>query len=106
MTVGRVRRGWLGIAGQNRPLPRDLARRLELAGEGGVEVMSFVAQGPAAAAGLREGDVIVRLGEQSIGSVDDIHRVLNGPRSGQALPVRVLRQGKLVDLGVTPAEAP
>jgi S1-C subfamily serine protease len=106
MTVGRVRRGWLGIAGQNRPLPRDLARRLELASEGGVEVMSFDARGPAAAAGLREGDVIVRLGEQPIGTVDDIHRVLNAPRSGEALSVKVLRQGKLVDLGVTPAEAP
>src|SRR5919201_3984220 len=47
MTVGRVRRGFLGLAGQVRPLPKRLARRLDLAVETGVQVMQVEASKPA-----------------------------------------------------------
>src|SRR2546429_584053 len=51
MTTGHVRRGYLGIAGQNRPLARSTARRLGLAQGPGVEVMRVERGGPAAEAG-------------------------------------------------------
>jgi S1-C subfamily serine protease len=106
MTTGRVRRGWLGIAGQNRPIQRDLARRLGLAHASGVHVMGFDAKGPARASGMNEGDVIVRLGARDVASVDDIHRVLNQwPLVGPLLLV-VLRGATLHELTIAPIEAP
>src|SRR5438093_33456 len=56
MTTGHVRRGYLGIAGQNRPLARGTARRLGLAQDAGVEVMRVERGGPAAEAGVAVGD--------------------------------------------------
>src|SRR5207248_2446983 len=59
MTVGRVRRGYLGLAGQVRPLPKRLTRRLQLAVDTGVQVMQVESGKPAARGGLLPGDVIV-----------------------------------------------
>jgi len=108
MTTGRVRRGWLGISAQNRPLSRDLARRLGLSHASGVEVSGFDERGPAAKSGLRAGDVVVRIGVQRVESVDDVHRVLGRWReaSDGPLEVEVVRGQELVQLGVVPVEAP
>ncbi len=108
MTTGRVRRGWLGISAQNRPLPRELARRLGLSHASGVEVSGFDERGPAAKSGLRTGDLVVRIGTQRVESVDDVHRVLGRWRqaSDGPLELEVVRDQKLVQLGVEPVEAP
>src|SRR5436189_268140 len=76
MTTGHVRRGYLGIAGQNRPLARGAARRLGLAQDAGVEVMRVERGGPAAEAGVAAGDVIVTADGEPTRSVDDLHRLL------------------------------
>jgi S1-C subfamily serine protease len=105
MTVGRVRRGFLGIAAQNRPLERGAARRLRLAQDGGVEVASVEPGGPAAEAGFVQGDVIVSFDGQPTRTVDDIHRLLNRwPIEGR-VAARILRDGALRDLEVSPREA-
>src|SRR5580700_4914923 len=72
MSKGRVRRAWLGIAGQNRPVGRDLARKLGLAHRSGVEVTGFDERGPAARSGLRTGDIVVALDTLPVASIDDI----------------------------------
>jgi len=106
MSVGRVRRGWLGIAGQNRPVDRELARRLELTHSSGVEVTGFDERGPASRSGLQVGDIVVGAEGRPVRSVDDIHRVLQKwPREGP-LPLRVVRQRALADVDVVPVEAP
>ncbi len=105
MTVGRVRRGYLGIAAQNRPLERGVTRRLGLAQEGGVEVSSVEPGGPAAEAGVAPGDVIVSFDGQPTRSVDDVHRLLNRwPIEGPPV-ARILRDGALRDVEVAPREA-
>jgi S1-C subfamily serine protease len=105
MTVGRVRRGYLGITAQNRPLERGLTRRLGLAQESGIEVSSVEQGGPAAEAGVSPGDVIVSFDEQPTRSVDDVHRLLNRwPIEGR-LVARILRDGALRDVEVSPREA-
>jgi S1-C subfamily serine protease len=103
---GRVRRGWLGIAAQNRPVARDLARRLGLGHASGVEVTGFDERGPASGSGLLKGDVVVGIGEQPVESVDDIHRTLSKWPLEGPLHLRVLRGGKLANVDVVPAEAP
>jgi len=106
LSAGRVRRGWLGIAGQNRPVTREVAREVGLPNTTGVEVSGFDERGPAARSGLRRGDVVVRLGDKPVASVDDLHRALSRWPLPGALRLQVLRERKLVDLDVTPVEAP
>ncbi len=103
---GRVRRGWLGLAGHTRPLPRALARRLALATEGGVEVLKVVEGGPAARAGLRPGDWIVSFADTPVGSADDLQRRLADWPSGRSAPLGLVRDGARLSLEVRPEEAP
>jgi S1-C subfamily serine protease len=107
LTSGRVRRGWLGIAAQNRPVPRELSRKLGLAHSTGVEVTGFDERGPAAHSALQKGDVVVGIGEKAVASVDDIHRALARLKwpIAASLELRVIRGDQLVDVELTPAEA-
>jgi S1-C subfamily serine protease len=107
---GKVRRGHLGVAGQNIQLPRRVARSLELAKEGGVRVAALEDGSPAARAGLKLGDVIVAIETEPVGGLDDLHRWLTAERIGQATRVDALRNmgGGLerVTLNVVPGERP
>jgi S1-C subfamily serine protease len=106
MTSGRVRRGWLGIAGQNRPIERELARKLELGHASGVEVTAFDERGPASRSPLRIGDVVVGLDDGSVASVDDIHRALQKWSSARSIQLKVVRDRQIVEVEVEPVEAP
>jgi serine protease Do len=67
-------------------------------------VASIDERGAAAAAGVREGDVVIRFDGQLITGIDDLHRLLTEERIDRAVPVAVLRSGQLVELTVTPRE--
>lgn len=103
MRDGRVTRGWFGIAGQSQELSRALVRRLGLGVEGGVLVVAVTAGGPAGAAGLRVGDVVLKLEGFATPTVDAVHRLLTRERIGKRVTLEVLRDGSLVklDLAVT-----
>jgi S1-C subfamily serine protease len=101
---GRVRRGFLGIAGATVPLSRRLARHFELDNERAVRVESVEAGGPAAAAGVAPGDLIVRFGGEAVNGIDDVHRLLTAARIGAPGALTVLRGAQKRDLAVVPAE--
>jgi S1-C subfamily serine protease len=103
MTVGRVRRGYLGVAAQPRPLPKRIARKHELA-ESGVEVVHVEPGKPAAKGGLQVGDIVVALDGKQVKSVDDIHRLLDASSIGRPLALKAVRGEKLFESRVTPAE--
>ena len=105
MTTGHVRRGYLGIAGQNLPLARGTARRLGLAQDAGVEVMRVERGGPAAEAGVAAGDVIVAADGEPTRSVDDLHRLLGRWPRERPVTLRILRGGVLVSVEARPREA-
>lgn len=105
LTHGRVRRGYLGLIAQQLPLERRLARFHHLQGVTGIEVVSVDPQGPAAAAGIRVGDLIVRVNEHAVASVDDIHHILAEWPIGTPLPVVIIRGEERVEVSVAPAEA-
>ena len=103
---GFVRRGFLGIAARNLALHPGSVRRHGLASGGGVLVTSCEPGGPADAAGLRQGDVLVHLDGESVGGIDDLHRLLLEERIGTSMPVTVLRNGRKKTFWMTPVEAP
>jgi S1-C subfamily serine protease len=105
LTHGRVRRGYLGISARQRPLGRRLVRYHDLPSDTAVEVVSLDPGAPAAAGGVRPGDIIVMLNGQGVGSVDDIHRLLAEEEFGAAMKLAVLRGKDLLELPVIHAEA-
>ena len=104
MRDGRVRRAYIGIAGGPRPLPPHA--RTRLGRKGGVEVVEVAQDSPAARAGLRAEDLIVELGGRPVERVDDVQRLMSGDAIGQALPVRVLRGERELELELWPIELP
>jgi S1-C subfamily serine protease len=97
---GRVRRGYLGVAGQDVPLLRRVTRFHRLAQATGVLVISLEQDGPARAGGLREGDIIVSLDAVPIPSLDDLHRTLTEDRIGTFAAIGLLRDQQRLDVTV------
>jgi S1-C subfamily serine protease len=102
MRNGRVRRGYLGIAGGTRALPPAMAQRLGR--KAGVEVHEVVAGSPAAGGTLRGGDVIVSVGNAGVSKAGDLQRLMVETSIGSKLSLTVLRGDKLITLEVVPVE--
>jgi S1-C subfamily serine protease len=101
---GRVRRSYIGLAGQNIVLPRRVVRFYDLAREGGVRVESTAPDGAGRAAGLLPGDVIVAFDGEPVGTVDELHRLLTEERMGRDVPVTLLRGTDKRVVAVRPRE--
>ena len=100
LTLGRVRRGYLGISARQRPVDRRLVRFHRLPIETGVEVASLDPRGPAASAGIQPGDIIVALNGKSVGGIDDLHRILGEEEIGSPKTLVVLRGKDRVEIEV------
>ena len=105
ITLGRVRRGYLGIAAQQRPLSRRTARFFNLTQATAVEVLSITRGGPAAQGGMRKGDLIVAVNETGITTVDALQKFLADWPIGRPVKVSVLRVQERLEIDVTPSEA-
>ncbi len=103
---GRVRRGFLGLIGLQRPLPRSLARLHKVSKDFAVEVVNVDPAGPAGNAGIRKGDLIVATNDTEVVSVDDLHRFLAETDIGTPVTLTVLRGKERLNIPVTPIEAP
>jgi S1-C subfamily serine protease len=102
MRDGRVRRAYLGIAGDTRPLPPRLATRLGR--QRGIEVVHVAQNSPAERAGLRAEDLIVEVDGMAVGTVDDLQRLMAGDAIGRPMTARLLRQGRELAVEIVPAE--
>jgi S1-C subfamily serine protease len=103
---GRIRRGYIGVAGQTSPLHRRVARFYHLANESGAMVVSVEKGSPAEQSRIRPDDVIVALNDEPIASVHDLHKKLVGDRIGTPCKLTVLRGTEQLTIYVTPAEMP
>lgn len=101
---GRVRRSYIGVAGQVVPIHRRIARAFDLKVESGVLVASVEEGGPAARGGLREGDLIIGFNDREIASIDDLHRLLTDAQVGREAEIKAIRGRELLRLKVIPAE--
>jgi len=102
---GRVRRSYVGIAGQTVPLLTRVVRYFGLSTQTAVFVVSVEKRSPAERAGLREGDLIVAFGERPVQAIDDLLRLLTEDRVGVAVSVAVIRGTERLTLSITPAES-
>src|SRR5438876_7921851 len=102
---GRIRRGYIGVAGQNVPIHRRIVRFYGLPLDTGVLVVSVEKESPAKRAQLREGDLIVAFNSQPVGSVHDLHKVLVGEQIGVSASLTVIRHTEKLELPILPAES-
>jgi S1-C subfamily serine protease len=102
---GKIRRGYVGIAGQNVPLHRRLVRFHNLPVESGVLVVSIEPDSPARQAGLTEGDVIIGFEQDAIANIDELHRRLTEEQVGIRSTMTVLRGSEKLELQIVPAES-
>src|SRR5438552_4700489 len=103
---GKIRRSYIGVAGQNVPLHRRIARFYHLANDTGVLVVSIEKGSPADHARIRPNDVIVAFNDEAIASVHDLHKKLVGDQIGKPCKLTILRHTEQLTIYVTPAEMP
>jgi Do/DeqQ family serine protease len=101
---GKVVRGWLGVAIQD--LSPELAAGFGVREDAGVLVADVMKDGPAAAGGLKPGDVIVEFGGTAIKDVSDLQKRVAAIEPGRAAPVKVVREKKSVTLNIKIGEQP
>lgn len=102
---GKVSRSYIGLAGQNVPLPRRIVRYYDLAVASGILVISFEGNSPARSAGVREGDIIVGFDDHVTSGIDDLHKLLSEDRIGQKSSLTVIRGTQKLRLEVVPEES-
>lgn len=101
---GRIRRSWIGVAGQNVPIHARVVRYHRLAVDHGALVAGIEPGSPAANSELREGDVIVAFNGEPVRGIDDLHRNLVGAAIGTAVRLTVIRHTEKLDLTLVPGE--
>ena len=99
-----VKRAWLGATLQN--VSKDIADNLGLERPTGALVVDVVAQGPAAAAGLKRGDVIAAIDGQSVDDPESVGFRLGVKPLGGSASLKVLRDGRTLDLALKLELAP
>jgi len=96
---GETRRGWLGVYLQD--MTSEIAEALRLNPPSGVLVSGVDPRGPAAPAGMRTGDVIVKLNGQEVDDARQLQRIVAEAPVGTTVPVTVVRDGRSTELTVT-----
>jgi S1-C subfamily serine protease len=103
---GRIRRSYVGVAGQNTPIARQIVRFYGLTVSSGVLVVTIEPDSPAAISQLREGDIIIAIDGHAVAGIDQLHRLLTEERIGKESAVTVIRRTEKLDLTVKPGESP
>jgi S1-C subfamily serine protease len=99
-THGKVARGYLGIGSQPVTLSAD-AKQAASGQERGLLVVQVAEGGPAATAGVLQGDILVRLDGNGIANADDLQSLLGPSRVGTSVSAAVVRGGELRELNLT-----
>ena len=101
---GRIRRSFIGMAGQNVPILRKITHHYSLPNRGGILVISMDENGPAKRAGLIEGDIIFSFAGENVEGIDELHRLLTEERVGREVTIGIIRGPQKLEMGITPLE--
>ncbi|MEW5954796.1 MAG: trypsin-like peptidase domain-containing protein [Bacillota bacterium] len=104
MRKGKVIRPWLGVQMQN--LTPEIAQYLGLPNNEGVLVVGVVPGSPAQKAGLRQGDVILKWGENKVKHTEEAVEAIRQSKIGQRVEAAVYREGRTVKVVITVDERP
>jgi len=96
---GKVIRGWLGVYVE--PVSAEAAQRAKMAEPHGALITEVLANGPAAAAGLRRGDIIVAFDHHDVGDSQELPLLVGTVPIGQTVRVKILRNGSISELPLT-----
>jgi S1-C subfamily serine protease len=99
---GKVKRSYIGIAGQNLKIHRRIVRYHKLMSENGVFVISVERNSPASRAGIIDGDIIVSFKGKNVSSIDDLHKILTEQEAGVRSEMVILRRTEIKSLFITP----
>ena len=89
---GHVTRGWLGV--QIQEISPEIAEKLSLKDKSGALVSSVDPKGPAAAAGVKRGDVIRKFNGKPVANMPELPRLVANVPPGQTVQLVVVRDGK------------
>jgi S1-C subfamily serine protease len=103
---GRVRRAYLGLTGQTRPIARRWVYEYELLAATGIFVQQVMPGSPVARAGVHPGDIVVAVDGRPTATFDDLHRATTRLQPGVPVALRLLRGTELVTTELVPEEAP
>lgn len=103
---GRVRRAYLGVGINTIALPRRIADAADIVTTSAVVLHSLAEDGPAARAGLREGDVLLSLDRVPVTSPGQLLRLLDASAIGRELHAQILRGGHLENVTLVPGQRP
>jgi S1-C subfamily serine protease len=101
---GKMKRAYIGIAGQNIHLDPRVAQRLQLTTPTTVQIHNVEPDGPAYNSELKVGDLILSIEDTTVGSIDDLHRYLTEKQIGKRLTLTVFRRNAKFKISVVPAE--
>ncbi len=101
---GKVRRGFIGISGQQVRLTSRMVAYNKLKFGSGVYVAEVHSYAGVDNTMLRVGDIIVEFEENGVGSIDDLHKMLDENTIGHRINLSVLREGKKHAISIVPAE--
>lgn len=101
---GKVTRGWIGV--EPNELSPELAETFGVKADAGVIITGVLQAGPAAQAGMRPGDVIVKVGETATRNVSELLTAVASLKPGEAAKFDVRRGDSEVVLNITPGARP
>ncbi|MCW4355124.1 trypsin-like peptidase domain-containing protein [Hoyosella sp. YIM 151337] len=96
ISQGRAEHPGIGVTA--RSVSNDVAT--------GAEIANVNSGSPAERAGIREGDVIVRVGDREVFTADELIVAVNNLAIGESVTVQLVRAGRLIDIEVTPEALP
>jgi S1-C subfamily serine protease len=102
---GKIRRGYIGIAGQNVQIHRRIVRYYNLPSERGVLVLSTEDNSPARKANLTMGDIIIGFDNQPVNDIDDLQRMLAEKEIGVPVQVMIIRRTEKLQIEIKPIES-
>jgi S1-C subfamily serine protease len=104
LSHGRVRRAYLGVSIQTRPMPARLAEQIGSSDKTCVELLQITPTSPAAEAGFHEGDILLKLNGRALPNAMTLQRTLRGMNPGVPAEAQIARASELLNVSVKPRE--
>jgi len=102
LSDGRVRRAYLGVV--STPIRLGASEVVRTGQREGLRVVEVMSGSPAEQAGLRTGDVLLRVGSRAVSNAESLQKLLFAEAIGVPMNISVLRDGHLTDVSAVPGE--